>query len=76
VAESESWRNGNIEEINSHFYAMKYVLGIGVFAVLVYWSLTTKNEVVESLVYPLKAKLGLVPENNIVPPDIITGIIK
>ena len=37
----------------------KILLGVGAFAVIAGWMLTTKNEVVESLVFPLKVKLGM-----------------
>ena len=37
----------------------KLFIGLGVTAVGLYWALTTKNEVVESIVFPLKVKLGL-----------------
>jgi hypothetical protein len=35
------------------------VLGIGTLIAVGCWALTTKNEVVESAVFPLKVKLGL-----------------
>ena len=35
----------------------KVFIGLGVIGL--YWALTTKNEVVESIVFPLKVKLGL-----------------
>jgi hypothetical protein len=38
----------------------KILLGVAGVIALVYWALTTKNEVIESAVYPLKIKLGLV----------------
>lgn len=38
----------------------EYKIAIGVSAALFcFWVLTTKNEVVEGMVYPLKVKLGL-----------------
>lgn len=39
--------------------ATKVFLGVAGIALISYWCLTTKNEVVESVVYPLKVKLGL-----------------
>ena len=37
----------------------KLFIGLGVTTIGLYWALTTKNEVVESIVFPLKVKLGL-----------------
>ena len=37
----------------------KILLGVGAFAIIAGWMLTTKNEVMESFVFPLKIKLGL-----------------
>ena len=37
----------------------KIILGMGAVAALAYWAMTTKNEVVESAVFPLKVKLGM-----------------
>ncbi len=36
----------------------KIFIGLGLTAIA-YWALTTKNEVVESIVFPVKVKLGL-----------------
>ena len=37
----------------------KIILSVGAIAALAYWAMTTKNEVVESAVFPLKVKLGM-----------------
>lgn len=41
----------------------KAILALGALS-LAYWCLTTKNEVVESAVFPVKVKLGLADYAN------------
>ena len=43
----------------------RYKIAIGIsLAALVVWAFTTKNEVVESAVFPVKVKLGLAGHNT------------
>ena len=42
----------------------KYLLAAGAAVAVGAWALTTKNEVIESMVFPLKVKLGLATRNS------------
>lgn len=42
----------------------KIIFGFSAFVFLLIWAMRTKNEVVESIVFPLKVKLGLAKNNS------------
>ena len=43
---------------------IKMFLGVAALSAIALWMLTTKNEVVESLIFPLKVKLGIAKYSN------------